>query len=1153
MRLSDAVTVRPRFARSVNVELDAKAAGIEGYLPTGRALDVVRRVARGLAEPPAGRAFSITGPHGTGKSSLAVFLDALCSPSRTAEHRAAWDILTAADADLAVGLVSALDQHGVGKRGCVRATVTANREPVTVTIARAMHHGAGRFFGRRQNNPVPDAFADPAAAQRLGSRDIRAVLDALCEHAPVLLVVDEFGKNLEAYAESSREADPFLLQELAEWSQGTDGLPLAVLTMQHLAFDEYVQETSATRRREWVKVQGRFEDIPYVETTAQARRLVAATFSPTSTPLANAIDRWYRRHGGAYRAAGLRDLIDDPATRAAYPLHPLVLAVLPYLCSRYGQNERTLFSFLAGNEPLAVPALLTSCEWRERKEPPFVRVDRVYDYFVDSAATMIGSATTASRWVEIETRIRDTHGLADPEMRVLKTVGVLNLISTGGALRASNTLLRLALRDGEAGTASDERVDASLASLEAAGLITYRDFADEYRIWQGSDFDLRTAVEVSRRRCRELPLAALLNEAAPLEPVVAGRHSQRTGTLRVFQRRYSDLHTDDLVPPSATSPWDGRLLYATEVEELPTISPDKTAKPVIAVIPADVDAVRGAAVEAAALVEALRSADADSADWVARRELIERVAIARQGLTDTVTRTWDPAARWVTLGRTTEDIDARSGVSAALSTVCDAVYPQAPPVGNEMLARRALTSQGAKARRMLLAAMLTRTGEDRFGIDGYGPDRAMYESVFKASGIHRHDPSNGRWDIAEPTAKAWKPAWRTICRAFGEATERRVGVDEIQARLQQPPIGLKEGPIPVLVLAALAAHADEVAIYEHGTLVLALDDAVAERLVRNPSHFSVKNTATETGPRRKVVAAVADRLGIASYRGDPTFLEVARTLYGEIRMLPAYTRQTTAGLNDQAVALRKAFRYASEPDVLLFETIPEVFGLRPFTAKGRIPTSRAAEFANRLADAITELRGAYGRLLAGVAHDLAESTGASGDLSEIRQALAGRAADLAQSVLEPRLKTFVFALGRGGVDDQEWLENVAMVVADGQPPKSWNDELVSKYRLNVGEVGGALRRVQALLFEHLAVAGEAFHPVRATFTRPDGQETVRVVAMTDRERVELGGLFSEALAAAADRVGSRATARDLLLAWLAEHDATEPAGTAYRIREASGD
>lgn len=73
--LSEFVRARPRFSRSANVERDHGAHAIEGYIPTGRAIDVVSRIGRGLLDASAGRTFSITGPHGVGKSSLAVFLD----------------------------------------------------------------------------------------------------------------------------------------------------------------------------------------------------------------------------------------------------------------------------------------------------------------------------------------------------------------------------------------------------------------------------------------------------------------------------------------------------------------------------------------------------------------------------------------------------------------------------------------------------------------------------------------------------------------------------------------------------------------------------------------------------------------------------------------------------------------------------------------------------------------------------------------------------------------------------------------------------------------------------------------------------------------------------------------------------------------------
>ena len=55
-----------------------------------------------------------------------------------------------------------------------------------------------------------------------------------------------------------------------------------------------------------------------------------------------------------------------------------------------------------------------------------------------------------------------------------------------------------------------------------------------------------------------------------------------------------------------------------------------------------------------------------------------------------------------------------------------------------------------------------------------------------------------------------------------------------------PPIGLKEGPIPVLVIAALLESADSVAIYENGTFLTRLDPPAMERLIRNPELFTLR-------------------------------------------------------------------------------------------------------------------------------------------------------------------------------------------------------------------------------------------------------------------------------------------------------------------------
>lgn len=1132
MRLSGQVTVTPRFARSANVERDLGAAAISGYLPTGRALDVVARIGRGLLTPAAGRALAITGPHGSGKSSLAVFLHALFASRGSDERRAAWEVLRAADPGVAAVLghgLAAVDPEG---RGAVRAFAVAAHEPVTVTVARALHAGARRARGSGQA-VVPAAFAREEAARQLTVREIRDVVAALCAVQPVVLVIDEFGKNLEAFASSGHEGDPYLLQSLAEAAQGEDPLPLVIVTMQHLAFEEHAQGAPTAMRREWVKVQGRFQDVPYVEAPRDTWRLIGAAVETPPGPLAAAVSRWYDSSRDALAACGLRELW--AGAQRCYPLHPLAVAVLPELCSRYGQNERTLFSFMAGTEPLAVPAFLAAAEWPGDGPVPFVGLDRVYDYFLDSAGSAVTASATASRWLEIETRIRDTMGLSGEQLRVLKSIGVLNLVSGGGVVRASRRILELAAGHATASSAAIDDVEAVLGKLEAAGLITYRGFADEYRVWQGSDFDIEGTVSAARRACRDRSLADLLNEAAALEPAVAGRHSQRTGVLRIFRRRFSELSDTDLTPPGAGEQWDGTVLYATVTTPPPPQEWRGHDKPVIVVIPGSTATIGDLAIEAAALRMALSSAQAASADWVARRELAERAADAEKSLRHEVAATWSPAASaWYLLGDR-DPLPAGAGLSATLSQAADRKFWATPRVANEMIARRELTSQGAKARRMLLEAFIANPEEECFGIQGYGPERAIYEAVYRSAGLHQLDRKSGRWIIARPRDRHWARAWSEIRKCFNDAAEQRVNLAEIGDLLKRPPIGLKDGILPVLLVPALVAHADEIALYEHGSLVLRLDDAVAERLARNPGHFTVKNNAAAAGARKLVVAAVAERLGLNAGTVPPTFLRVARSLYRELQSLPPFTQQTRRYVSPEAARVLQAFKTAAEPDTLIFETLPVLLGCPAFAAAGSVAKTDADRFAAALADALGQLRAAYGRLLDEVWARLAEATATRGGHREAAARLAAQAAALQDQVLEPRLKAFAGALARP-LDGDAWIENVAMVVAGGQSPRTWTDDLAARFSLLIAELGGAFRRVQALLYDRLAASEEPYRSRRLTLTRPDGSETAHVLALSERDRAEVSKHLNPALERLTEIFGSRTAARHALLAHLATDD-----------------
>ena len=89
------------------------------------------------------------------------------------------------------------------------------------------------------------------------------------------------------------------------------------------------------------------------------------------------------------------------------------------------------------------------------------------------------------------------------------------------------------------------------------------------------------------------------------------------------------------------------------------------------------------------------------------------------------------------------------GLSSLLSDVCDVVYSASPEISNEMLGRRELTSQAAKARRELLTAMVEHHDEEWLGMEGFGPEKAMYAALLRHPRIHR-DNGDGTFGYHQP-------------------------------------------------------------------------------------------------------------------------------------------------------------------------------------------------------------------------------------------------------------------------------------------------------------------------------------------------------------------------------------------------------------------
>lgn len=1108
--------------RSTNLERDVRERRLYSPYVGVKALDVLDRVANAVADLKRTRSWSFTGPYGSGKSTLANILDAFLGhdPDRNAEARA---VVEASSPALAERLTLARER--LAPKGFLGAVATASREPLAATLYRALQTAVERKWKKRPPKAIAQALGACAEPAVPTAELLVDTITALCDTGhPVLMIIDEFGKSLEYLAASGdngdAESDVFLLQLLAEKAAGRSGLPLFLFTLQHLAFSDYAARSSSIQTKEWAKVQGRFEDVTFAPNLGDSiqllqRRLDQSAVSPAGRRL---IDAQSQAAADLWIEHGLNSAVHIPPGMFArlYPLHPLTAVAAPLLAFQIGQHDRSLVGFLANDEPHTLRRTLDAASTSDAKRASTIRLPQLYDYFFASGRTTILASANASRWLEVDIRINEAHGLSDEDQAILKVIGILNLIDVDGILRATPGMIQFALGDPTDADDSDRftALKERLNHLEETGFLTHRDYSNEYRVWRGTDVDIdervkEKAVHVSPADVVDY-LSQHLNSVLPTE-VVAGAHTQRTGMLRYFRTALS-LNSDKLEGPDIVSDAaDGMLVF--HLGELGSRPVVKSPLPVLV----------GTTREPAPILEAgitLRALDdlrhEDDIDTVAEREINERIAELSQGIGAQLSEGFNPRSAqssWFLWARGedthTDDcipVEARS-FAALVSEACDQVFPQTPHIRNEMAGRHELTSNGARARRVLLTDLLTKTGLPVLGYDTtrYTQERAMYHGVVEYLGLHRPmDVAHGALEregsiathgVARPNPELHPevaPVWEELERLLSEATQP-TPIRDVYQRLMAPPFGVKAGVVSILTVAALIIRGADVALFEEGSYCPRLTPEIIERLNADsgPDRFTVKAVPVGDGQRKTVVDQLAVALNVDVPRSrtarNPQLLAVTRTMLERLMVLTPYGRKTRR-LAPEVQRVRTVLAGESDPDKLVFAALPQALNLPVITIDAPEDEQAAHNYVEQLTAALDAISGSLDMLRREVVTVIGEAFGISGTLPELRQALAEALRGFTNASLEADLQGFVSRVTNTGLPDEDWLEPI-IVRLTNKALGDWADEDIDNFPLRVKDVARRLDRVshlyQAQEALELPIGSSATATKRATAPTPE--------------------------------------------------------------------
>jgi len=869
--LSEIISVERRYQRSINIEQDfASGDALAGYIFPESAKTALLSMSEQIARGGQG-SFTWTGPYGSGKSSLALALASLLVGNQASKNKASRVL----DANWSKELWSLLCPK---KEQWSFIPVIGADEPIYVLVGSALKQAG--LIGK---------------SVRLTSQSVLKAISSSIENltSPVMLFVDEMGKTLEHAVR--HDGDIYFYQGLAELANRSQG-KFVVIGVLHQAFQEYASTLSRRSKEEWAKIQGRYvdiavdiradEQITLISKAITSSEPVPKTFPKLAKQVAMQVDIVKKGFG-----ASMASTISE-----SWPLHPVVTCLLgPISRKGSGQNYRSVFSFLNSAEPSGFQDFIAHNE-----VAALFDLSDLWRYILLNQKGAVLASSDGHKWaIAMEAIERaEALGVGDLSIDCLRSITLLDWLKEGSRLGPNRDLLALCLG------VSKKKLDSALTVLIDASLITYKRYNGCYGLFEGSDFDVETAVTEVRQ---EMGSAALSNisKHISLPTVIAKRHYHDTGTLRwanfkvtpidkiqeavshyleegpgialglIFFRSNdeSDIDVNGYIAEARNILNDEFELLVSEVflsKELQSLFEDMDV-----------------------LGHILREKKELAGDKIARREMRERISHT----TEIAKARFFENLKQLTFSdgdATQYEVDWQN-IGRLVDAVAKKRFFKAPHINSELLNRQKPSAQANLALKKLLYALLKQEGEEALGLTGYPAERGLLEALLVSTNLYV-EINEGLWALKAPSKKTPKLStlWKDTLSHLKKKKSSVTNLQDIYNLWMAPPYGLTQGVCPLYAALFIKTNWSELAFYRQGLFRSALNEIDIDVLLKSPGFIDLRRM--DVTEEVKELLSEMTNLAIL-YNGSDGLnhsetIDVAKALIGAFDRLPTFATRT---------------------------------------------------------------------------------------------------------------------------------------------------------------------------------------------------------------------------------------------------------------------
>ena len=702
---------------------------------------------------------------------------------------------------------------------------------------------------------------------------------------------------------------------------------------------------------------------------------------------------------------------------------------------KYGQNERSLFSFLnAGGA--------NSFDCYHPSTTNTYNLSVVYNYLVANYHSYLTEANADSMgWSAIRIAMERVESAdwkcASTMMAAIKTVkaiGLLNLFGGAGFSMPQHQLaayMQLAMDIADA-----EYVIGELVRLR---VIRYAEYKHRFILFEGTDVNIEEEIA---KASAIVPLP--VNPVDSLRVVFNSRvapvkaYYYHCGTPRYFEYALYDNPLD--ITPVGDVDGYVELIFSTanDIDEQVCRFSEACSHAIIFAVFHQTDVLIDHLHKIQVYQHIIDKVLIDKADNVALRE-IGNLKTYEQSLLNKELKeslfTYGDKVLWLYKGEE-QNVSSLRDFNALLSKVCKDIYPLTPVINNELINRHKLSGNISAARVKYLQALTADADKENMGWEKgkFPPEKTVYYSLLKTTGLH----GNGQFADA-PTSEGILPLWNA-CEDFMRSTQDKPRkVSELIKLLSEQPYKMKMGVLDFWIPTYLYIKRLDYSLFgSNGAYIPDINMEFFDLLKKHPSDFTVKAYA-EDGVKMEFYNQYRKFVNVGEsheIKGDK-FIETIKPFFFFYSHLNDYAKHTRKFDHVTTLRFRDVLAKAKDPEKTFFEDLPEALG---YDKTSLHSADFVANYCSIIQKAVRELRSCYRSLIDRIEGQLIERLDLqeydyTGYVVEIRQRLS----HIKEHLLSDKQRDFYNHAMAEFDNRQEWYQSICYAALD-QPLERLRDE-----------------------------------------------------------------------------------------------------------------